>query len=564
MNATSFSSRMFHQCRAEWRYQYGTVLLWLAVLVTTQWHRAQESKAMFSKLSIAGLELWLEVGTLLMAAALAWRSVSADMPANTDSFSLTRPVGQAALWCGKLLFLLSAVILPATLVISASWQRFGLGAGQWAALTCAVMLSGGLVCGMAGTLTALASTSRQVFALAVVAVLGVGVELVIPGRAGDQEVITLEQHHVEQCGGFIAALCALAGLLVAWWLVTVPRRRWMAACCMTGTLVAAPLIARAWRTDWITPPALKYANGAKLSLKVGKADPADKTPGRGLWPTLRITGLGKDEVASIAEFAPMDDNASWPPEGSYSDLTVNDGGFDSWLHHEHGRALFKHYPATTLWRQQIGNNEMYNGRKTLNEVIQALRLKREEAIARRWRLRLVVHEMKRVATVPFRQFWTQENEFLIRPGLRLECNAYAWLRDAWEMHGRAHRLSSSLLSAEPIRPARVRGRALSDEFCLVLEDLDLKENRVLSLGLVQRGSLDRSQQWQIDENQGFQIRMWLPREQEVILQRTRDEWIDAQNASIWHAEARGVVEFELSPEQMAEVLPEPKPGVKKP
>lgn len=570
MNAPSFSYRMFHQCRAEWRHQYGMVVLWLSVLLMRQWHRAHEARAMFSKLSIAGLDLWLEVGTMLMAAAVAWRSVSADMPANTDTFSLTRPVGQSALWCGKLLFLMSAVIVPTALVVSASWQRFGLGTGQWAALTCAVMLSGGLVCGMAGTLTALASTSRQVFALGVVAVLGVGVELVIPGSVQEAAGITLEQHHVEQCGSFIAAFCVLAGLLVAWWLVTVPRRRWMAACCMTGTLVAAPLIARAWRTDWITPPALKYANAAKLSLKVGKADPADKTPGRGLWPTLRIAGLGKDEVASIAEFAPVDDQATWPPEGSYSDLKVNDNGYDAWLHQDHARVLFKHYPATTLWRQQIGNNEMFNGRKTLVEVMQALRLKREEAITRRWRLRLVVHEMKRVATVPFRQFWTQENEFLIRPGLRLECNAYAWLRDAWEMHGRAHRVSSSILTEEPTRPVHVRGRDLSDDFCLVLEDLDLKENRVLSLGLVQRerqwsSYRDRSQQWQIDENQGFEIRMWTPREQEVILKRTRDEWIDAQKASVWHAEERGVVEFELTAAQMAEVLPEPvKKGEKKP
>lgn len=569
MNAPSFSFRMLHQYRAEWRHQHGMVLLWLAVLLTRQWHRAHETKTAFSKLSIAGLDLWLEVGTLLMAAALAWRSVSADTPSNTDTFSLTRPVGQAALWCGKLLFLLSAVILPATLVTSMGWHGFGLGAGQWTALACAVMLTGGLTCGVAGTLTALASTSRQVVALAVLAVVGAGVEMAMPGRHEEAAAITLEQHHVELCGSFVAALIVLSGLLAAWWLVTVPRRRWMAACCMIGTLAAGPLIASAWRTDWITPPQRVYANATKLGLKVGKADPADKTPGRGLWPTLRITGLGKDEVASIAEFAPMDDNASWSPEGSYSDLKVNDGGSDSWLHHEHTRALFKHYPATTLWRQQIGNNEMYNGRTTLNEVILKLRLKREDAITRRWRLRLVVHEMKRVATLPFRQFWTQENEFLIRPGLRLEFNAYAWLRDAWEMHGRAHRLHPAVLAADPIRPARVRGRDLSDDFFLVLEDLDLKENKAMTLNLAQREGRyasyrDRSHQWQNDEHQGFEIRMWVPRVQEVILQKTRDEWIDAQNASVWHAEERGVVEFELTTAQMAEVLPEPKTEVKKP
>jgi len=535
------------------------VLLWLGVLLLRQWYRAHEAKTMFSKLSVADLDLWLETAVPLMAAGVVWRCVSADTPSNTDTFSLTRPVGQAALWCGKLLFLLGAVMAPATLVISTGRLGFGLGVAQWTAMTGTVLLTGGLVCGMAGTLTALASTSRQVVALAILTVLGAGVWMVMP--MGLKDTATL-------CGSLVGAVVALAGLMVAWWLVTVPRRRLTAACCMIGTLVAASLTAKAWRSDWVTQQTQDYANASKLGLKVGKAYPADKTPGRGLWPTLRITGLGKDEVASIAEFAPVDDKGDWPPEGSYSDLKVHEGGFDSWLHQDHTRALFKHYPPTTLWRQQIMNNGMYNGRPSLNEVIQGLRLKREAAIQQRWRLRLVVHEMKRVATLPFRQFWTQENEFLIRPGLRLEFNAYAWLRDAWEMHGRAHRLHSAVLPADSFQPAHVRGRDLGDDFFLVLEDMDLKENKAMTLGLVQRvgrysSYRDRSHLWQIDENQGFTVRMWMPREQEVILKRTRDEWIDAQKASVWHAEERGVVEFELTAAQMAEVLPEPKAEVKK-
>ena len=43
----------------------------------------------------------------------------------------------------------------------------------------------------------------------------------------------------------------------------------------------------------------------------------------------------------------------------------------------------------------------------------------------------------------------------------------------------------------------------------------------------------------------------------MILQRSLDEWIDQQDASLWHAEERGIVELELTPEQMAQVLPEP-------
>lgn len=569
MSAAPVFSRVLHQCRTEWRHQAGLVALWIVVLVLRQWHRTNEAKARFSKLSIAGLDLWLEAGAVLTAAALVWRCVSADTPSNTDTFSLTRPAGQAALWWGKVLFLFSSVILPALLVTATTWGGFGLGTGQWMAMTGAVLLAGGLVCAATGTLTALTSSSRQVITLAVLAIVSAGVWLGMQESFTETAQITLEQHHLKQAGSLVAAISVFVGLMVAWWLVTVPRRRWMAMGCMAGVLTAAPLIAGAWQIDWITPPPLSYANASKLSLKFGKPDPADKTPGRGFWPTLRITGLSKDEVASIVEFAPINEGQEWPPEGSHSDLPANDTGYDSWLHTDHVCALFKHHPSTTLWRQSIGNNAMYNGRKTLEAVLQSLRLKREDAITGRWRLRLVVHEMKRVTTLPFRQLWTQGNEFLIRPGLKVEFNAYAWLRDAWEMHGRVHRLSSAVLSADSRRPARVRGRDLGDDFLLVLEDTELRENEVMHLQIVQRDGRytsyrNQSSLWQINENQGCEIRMWTPRAQKVILQATDDEWIDRMNASLWHAEERGTVEFELTPEQMSQVIPPPPPPAAKP
>ena len=569
MNAAPFFSRVCHQCRTEWRHQSGIVLLWLALLVLRQWYRRHLATEVFSKLSYADLDLWLEAGLLLMAAALVWRCVSADAPSNTDTFSLTRPVGQAALWYGKLLFVVSGVILPAVLVLGSSWRGFGLGWEHWLALSAAVIFTGGLVCSFAGGLTALAATSRQVMALALLAVLGAGVWLAMWERFSDGDVMTLEQRHVQQCGSAVAALICLAGLLTSWWLATVSRRRLSAASLMLGTLVASPLIARAWRTDWITRPHQSYANAAKLAVKVGKADPADKAPGRGLWPTLRIVGLGKDEVASIIEFAPINENTPWPPEGSYSDLTVNDSGSDSWLRHEHTRALFKHAAPTTLWRDNIDNDVMYNGRKSLAEVLKMLHLNREDVITLRWRLRLAVHEMKRIATVPFRQFWTQENSFFIRPGLRLEFNVYSLTRKNGGMHGRVHRVSSALLPTDTHRSAHARGRDLGDDFFLVLEDRELRENLALSLGLVERErnpSLyrDIARPWQNDENQGFETHVHMPSPQIVILQTTRDEWIDHQDASFWHAEERGTVEFELTPEQMAQVLAEPKTEEKKP
>ncbi len=511
----------------------------------------------------------------MLAAALAWRCVGADAPSNADTFSLTRPVGQAQLWLGKLLFLCTGVLGPALVVEALDWGGFGLGMAHWLALAAGVVLAGGLLCCLVGVLTALASSTRQMIALAVLAVVGAGVWLAMQQtyefHPAEPVGITLAQRHASLCGSFVAALTALSGLLVAWWFVMVRRRRLIAGGLMLLTLATAPQVADAWRIDWITPGPLKYANAAKLGIKVGKADKEDKAPGRGLWPTLRITGLGKDEVASIIEFAPVDDSGAWPPTGSYSDLPVNESGYDAWLHQDHTKALFKYSPPTTLWHQSINNNAMYNGRKPLPAVLQQLRLKQPEAITRRWRLRLAIHEMRRVATLPFRQFWSQENSFLIRPGLRMEFNAFAWLREAWEMHGRAHRLSSALLPIDGHRSAHARGRDLGDNFFLVLEDPELRENKALDLHLVQRERQhtiynDQSRLWKTDEKQGLEVRLWTPSEQHAILKTTHDEWVSRLNAMLWHAEERGTLEIELTAAQMAEVLTEvkPQPEVKKP
>lgn len=570
MNAASFAFRVFHQSRMEWRHLYGGVLLWLGVLLFRQWHRAHEVKTFDSLLSITDLDYALEVASPVLAAAVVWRCVSADAPANAETYSLTRPIGQAALWCGKMLFMLCAIVLPTLMLLALNWRGFDLGTSQLMVMAGTVMLGSGLVCAAAGTVTALAASPRQVLTIAVLVVIGIGAWLVIPAGNEEEANMSVEIMHTQLCGSFIAAVLALGGLFFAWWLATVPRRRWLAAGGIVVTLVLASIIAKTWQKDWITLPEKKYANASKLGGKVGVVDPADKMPGRALWPTLRLTGLGKDEVASIVEFAPVKENSPWPPEGSYSDLPSENRGYASWMHHDHTRALFKHHPPATLWNDSIHNNAMYNGRKTLPEVLQALRMKREEAITQRWRLRLIVHDMKRVATLPFRQFWSQENTFLIRPGLRLEFNAYGWIHDAWELHGRAHHLSSAVLPVNAFRSATIRDRELGDGFFLVLEDRELRQNEAMSLNLVARSPRysiyqNHSQLWQTNENQGFEVRMWMPREQEVILQRPLDEWIDAQNASLWHAEERGIVELELTPAQMALILPEPKPKeVKKP
>ena len=556
--------RITHQFRTEWRHHRCWIIAWVLWVILRWLYLHQDEDGTFAYLYLVDL---IPLITILMAVTVAWLCVRSDSPSNTDCATLTRPIGQTALWLGKLAFLACGVVLPLVMVESTGWVGFQHSLAAWLALTSGWIFSAALVMGIAGALTALASNTRQVIAIAVLGVLGAGIWLTLGFTMGSTPVDPKATPDAARiCGGIIASVIACVGVFIAWWTATVPRRRAWAAALLLLSLLQAPLVMALWKTDWITPPALAYP-AAKLGVKVGKADPADKTPGRSLWPTLRITGLGKDEVASIIDLAPMSENDTpWPPLGSYTDLPENKRGFDSWMHRDHVRALLKHSPLTTLWQDYLNNDGYYSGRQKIQEAIKPLRLN-PNAMPARWRLRLAVHEMRRVTSVPFKQFWTQNNTFPIRPGLRVETRPFVPSNGAWELNGRLYRVHSLILPPRPNLPAISRGQTLGDAFFLVLEDPELHENAAYDLGPGQRGYMQNRQQnfaFQVEESQGFNPRLWPPRVQHLILKTKHEDWVNRLNASLWHAEERGTVDLELSAEQMAQVLAEPKPEPKKP
>lgn len=567
MTALPFLSRVFHQARTDWRHHRLLVVIWLILLVCTENQHLPGIRTLFFVLSSYNQGGWLDILPSLLAAAAVLRCISSDSPSNPDTASLTRPLGNGAIWFGKALFLLITVIIPMLIVLSFRWQGNDLGVSQQLAIGGSVVLAVALLCSLVGSATALTSSPRQVLALAILVVVGLGIWLAIPKPWMAQDQFTLESYRINLCGSFIAALVALSGLTASWWIATVPRRRGFAGTLFLATLLASVWISQSWNRDWITQSEQPYARTSNLELKLGPLVKGDPKPGRRLWPTLRVAGLGKDEVASVLEFAPILEDKPWPPEGSHTDVPSLDRGYDSWLHHEHTRALFKYFPTTTLWNSHVSNDAVYNGRGSLDKLLQRLRLGRDEAIKHPWRLRLVIHEMKLISRMPYRQLWTQANVFPIRPGMRVEFDPFSLRHDAWEMPGRIHRTSSAILPVDAFRKTVGRGRELNDDFFLLLEDKELRDNTAHSLGLtrqIQRqGSLaDGASFWIREEDQRFTIRLWHPLDQQLILERSLDDWIDEQDASLWHGDDRGFVEFELTPEQVAEIFPEPEPEPK--
>lgn len=564
MTATLLN-RIMHQFRREWRHHRTWVFAWI---VWALLRRCYGSATNNDNLYYA---FWGFVPLLmfLLPATVAWRCISADSPSNTDCMTLTRPIGQTALWLGKVAFLFCGIVLPLLIVESTGWAGFQLGMGAWLGLGSGLMLYFGLVIGTVSALTALTSTTRQVIALAVLGVLLAG--LWLTGGVSMMQFWwpaknAAAAEALKVCGGVVASLVAFLGVIAAWWLATVPRRRAVAAGVLVISVMQAPLVSAMWKVDWITPPRLGYPV-KKLGVKTGKTDPADKTPGRALWPTLRITGLGKDEVASVIDFAPIvDGHKEWPPLGSYSELVPNTNGFDSWLHLEHVRALLKHSAPTTLWWHQLYNNALFNGRARIQEAIKPLHLD-PKAMPVRWRLRLAVHEMRRMGTVSFKELWEQGAIFPVRPGLRVEFQPVTTTFIGWETKGRLHWVYPQVLPARKYRPAESRGQPLAEGFLLVLEDPELRENRAQDLGPHQHEygpGRHRGFAWQADESQGFDLRIASPVVQHDLLKTTNEDWINRLNATLWHAEERGTVELELTAAQMAEVLAEPKAEVKKP
>ncbi|MFZ2276498.1 MAG: hypothetical protein WAW39_01815 [Prosthecobacter sp.] len=560
--------RIMHQFRTEWRHHWVWILAWIAATLLHRYCIAVRDIAQFDY-AFGEFSILMMV---LIPATVVWLCIRGDSPSNTDCATLTRPVGQVALWLGKLAFLCCGIVLPLLMVESTGWAGFQLGMGAWLALGSGLMLSVGLVIGMVSALTALTSTTRQVIAIAVVGVLAAGLWL----TGGESMVQAMWQpakrdaaaEALRTCGHMVASVVAFLGGITAWWLATVPRRRAMAAALLVISLMQAPMVSAMWSVDWITPPPLYYP-AKKLGVKTGKADPADKMPGRALWPTLRITGLGKDEVASVIDLAPINEGQKeWPPLGSYSDLVPNTNGYDSWLHLDHLRVLLKHSAPTTLWRHQLNNTGIYNGRLKIQEALKPLRLD-PKTMPARWRLRLAVHEMRRIGSVPLRDLWSKGGIFPVRPGLRVEFPPFVYSFGSWESKGCLHRVYPLALPPRDHRPAVSRGQALADGFLFVLEDPELRENEAHDLGPQKREyAWNRSQgqgfALQADESQGFDLRLWTPVVQHELLKTTHEEWVKRLNMSLWHAEERGTIDLELTAAQMEGVLAETKPEVKKP
>ena len=521
---------------------------------------------------------FIELITACIAIGIIHRCVHADAPANPETGSLTRPVGRGVLMLAKIGFLCLGVLLPFIVAESVLWRGFEHGWKQWLALVAGATLAGGFILVLAVVISAMSRTRAQA--------LGLGFGVLALVGAATFMVKGIEKHwlpwlnsvyenamFMRTNGGIVAAVFALVMCGLGGWLCFVPRRRGWAAVLVLCAFVQEPLTTSMRQhdwfrgCDWLELPERGYDR--ELMLHVGTDRSKETGAVQTLWPTLRLSGLRGDEAASIIAFAPIqpiEPRHLWPSGTFYTDtpLPANSGGI--WANNDYVRVLMREAPAATLWLQ--GSHGKGTDQRWLERDFKPFQLNRSTPQTQKWRLRLAIHGVKHVASLPLRQLWDGSHTFLMHPGLRLECDPISdrpISTGTWNLCGHLHLCHSALIPAGTHqRSATAHGRPLPEAVMLVLHDSKLRESTVYDLRfntLTYKGntpSYDRSYAWQIDTATGFYVQIGEPGEQYDLLHATREDWISRTTASFYQLEERGIVELELSSEQMTEVLAEPK------
>ncbi len=570
--SASFAFRTLHQLRTEARHHAFSVLFWIAWLMLRLWQRRGGVLGRHDEV----LTPFIEFITACIAISIVHRCIHADAPANPETASLTRAIGRGALMLGKVLFLLLGVLMPFIAAESMLWRGFGHDLVQQLALTAGTCLAGGFILVLAATVSAISRARAQALGLAfgVLALIGAATLIVQSmERHGLPWLNSMFEHamFMRTNSGIIAAMIAFFLCAAGCWLCFVPRRRCWAALLVLLACVQEPLTTSMRQhdwfrgCDWLQRPERHYAGA--LALHVGTDVSNETAPVQTLWPTLRLSGLRGDEAASIIAFAPikpLEAKHLWPSETFYTDIPLARNRGDIWAHNDHVRVLMRQAPAATLWLQ--GSDGKSNDRRWLESDLKPFQLDLAAPQTQKWRLRLAIHGIKPVATLPFRQLWDQSHTFPLQPGLRLECDPLASMSTGvWNLRGRLHLNHSALIaSGTHQRIATHDGCPLPPAVILVLHDSELREATVHDLTLSTPGhrvntpSYDRGYAWQIDSATGFHVQIEEPDAQYQFLHTTREDWIASTTASFYQLEERGTVDLELTTGQMTQVLAELK------
>jgi len=524
MNPTAFAYRVRHQLVQEWRAQWFLVLVWLAAAATDCRQAMQDERP---EIALPGFLPGL------LAMIVIVRLVRADAPGNAEVGSHARPLGRGAVWLAKAVFFTSVLLLPWLVCAWVQWCGYGFGLVEWLAGTAGSALPGAYVGACAALLASWSGPAwRNVL---------VGVVCIALLELGTWMWGTVWRGEENACVLAVARFVLILTLTGAWWQVTLRRRRtWMT---LTVGCLAVLLVAGLGKWNWHARPEQRFGD-AELRLHCGQRP---EGVAQELWKGMHVTGLPKDCVASVVAFAPAVEGAAWPPEKAYSDYAVvSDEGKvkprKHWMMMAHTRVLVPHYPAGVLWHGSADAERAEELKKIVGGNT-----------AMRWRLRLAVQRMERVVTMPMRVAIRGEKRVILDAGRRLDFQISELNQNSetkfWAMLRRRYPL---LAPASRLEWLRVAGAFPEENFLVLLNSPKIREVNTACEGDYNSSPGDGL--YQRTSNRPVAFEFVHPRAQMDIAGLKFDEWVEGTTLDVWWPEERGVVDLEVSAEELRKVM----------
>ena len=554
MNATSpFSLRLRNQLSTELR-----VLRWPAIgLLIALSLRLQMRLDSDRVYILQGWQTQLLGVIALLAIWIIATSIRRDAPSNTNTASLTRPIGGNVSWLAKFITLFLIIALP--WLISDLVANIGYGHRfiHWMGITLASLLCSWLVISVTAAVMSLASSHRQAMIIIFCAAAAVMAWFLlfdsIQNKIKKNESIFIPEN-LKTCAEAVSAVFLLIVALIAWLMATVPRRRFIAAVFLAIGALQWPLVQSLWPYDWLTKPEQSY-NQTTLTLNVGANVSNQSGNTQQLWPGLSLSGLAADEVATVIAFAPSTPNRKFTPGTFATDYAPESGNHAistnySQFQPDYIRSLLKQYSTTDLWQFRGAQKRL-----PLKFVLESPSI---PSLETSWRLRLAIQQMLKIADIPLSDIWDQTKVVNLSKGQRMEIGPRLETSSGVQLTCWIRRNGSFLISSDDHKPIQnMQGVEIARRFILVFRNATSREltpefpffsylpyaTRNMSFGWIQDfttrcDNLNLPQPWA----------------QMAMLGTTQEDWVKSTSVQIWTAEERGTLDMEVSAEEMKHVL----------
>lgn len=541
-----------HQWAAEWKHHAFWVLLLVAFFVLKLFYRSQDWSV--GQIGLSRQD-WFLFASFAVPCAFVMRVLLSEPSGGTDNHLHTRPVDRKAIWTAKASFILAAVLLPQLITEAWAWRGFDLSFADLVPMVTSSLIYSGLPILTAAAVAITATSAAQLTVLILVTALtyaGMSSLVWWISEISGWSALTEGQRHLGKPSTFLALLPLMltgALLLASWIALAIGRRRWMSWGLLAGSLVTAHLTYFWSGMGWLTASQPEY-RATSLSLKTGPLPSGNNRDTQSLWPTLHVSGLPEDHVASVVSFSPA--GLTFLQKARLKNLKVGPLFWGDWSHPyqnaDQTLKVLSHYPETDLWLA-TGAETMH--RELLEKVMGP------EKPNQPWELKLAVHHLQQRLDLPLKALLrgNKEQLLVLKNGQRLafkpaeERNSYYRLSlHRRVLHDRITPRPADLQEGETNQPGQGRLAVR-----VVLRDPLLGEGRLLHWHATSGDAINRGTEGVTDMEQSTELHLEKPVDQMQLTGLKLEDWLQRMRVEVWVSEFRGVKNFQLAPDQMEQL-----------